>query len=49
MLRDSPVAAIVGCACFYPLLAFALGVLFERYRRRYRVIRVEPGDEGREV
>jgi hypothetical protein len=43
-----PVTLIVGCICVYPVVAFVLGILFERYRRRYRVVRIEP-KEGREV
>ncbi len=48
MLQDSPVLAIIGGCCLYPLIVFAAGVMFERYRRRFRIVKVEP-HEGREV
>lgn len=47
-LQNSPVLWAIGGCCIYPAIVFAAGVLFERYRRRFRIIRVEP-DEGREV
>jgi len=48
MLQDSPIVAIIGGCCVYPLLVFAAGVLFERYRRQFRIVRVEP-KEGTEI
>ncbi len=49
-IANSPVAVIVGCVCIYPVLAFAVGVLFERYPKRYRIVRLEQEPtEGKEV
>jgi hypothetical protein len=47
-INNSPVILIIGCACVYPALAFVAGILVERYRRRFRIVRVEP-QEGKEV